>query len=273
MRRSPFTIALLMGLMALLPERAAVADTRQALEEEARRHGAPMAWIRDGAFQMGIGPQKGTANVAPAHLVYLYAFYMDLYEVSTARYADFLKAKGPSSGLAPMFWHDVQLRDDGAKPVLGVTWDAAKAYCTWAGKRLPTEAEWEKAARGTDGRSYPWGNAVPTFLLANFERPLSGQRFTDSLRAVDSDEAGQSPYGIFGMAGNVSEWVSDWYDDAYYGHSPASNPQGPASGTRKVIRGGSFGDLAAGVNSASRDSSAPTDLAAFAGIRCARDAF
>lgn len=192
--------------------------------------------------------------------MYLYAFYMDAYEVTTARYAKFLEATGPNQpGLVPMLWDQVDLAHHGDRPVIGVPWKAADAYCRWVGKRLPSEAEWEKAARGADSRQYPWGNKEPTSKLANYDTSLSRYSYGDSLRPVDSYEAGKSPYGIYDMAGNAAEWVADWYEEKYYATSPESNPRGPARGQQKVLRGGSFDDPMSLLKSASRESYFPDD--------------
>lgn len=272
MRRGAVIMTCLAGLMALSVATTARTETRRALEAEARQHGAPMVWIKDGAFMMG--SQEGSSKAQPVHRVYLHAFYMDVYEVTTARFATFLKAIGPAHPeFLPAFWDDVRLPYDGDRPVVGVTWQAADAYCRWVSKRLPSEAEWEKAARGTDNRTYPWGNEEPTFKLANHNKPVFANRYSEGVRPVDSYEAGKSPYGIYGMAGNVSEWVADWYGEESYATSPESNPKGPSRGTQKVMRGGSFGDPAAALKSASRESSFPSDKGPFVGIRCAQDAF
>jgi len=272
MRHGALIITFLTVWIALSVAPPARAETRRALEPETRQHGAPMVWISDGTF--GMGSQDGLVNAKPVHQVYLNAFYIDMYEVTTRGYAEFLQSSGPAqAGLVPMFWDEVQLTYDGDRPVVGVSWKAAEAYCKSVAKRLPTEAEWEKAARGTDGRSYPWGNELPTVKSANYDNPFSGGRFSDGLRAVDAYERGLSPYGIYSMAGNVSEWVSDWYDAKYYVASPDSNPQGPAGGRQKVFRGGSFTDSAAELKATSRESYFPDDKGPFVGIRCARDAF
>jgi formylglycine-generating enzyme required for sulfatase activity len=272
MRRGVLIITLLLGLVVVSMTTAVLAETRRALEAEARRHGAPMVWVSDGAFTMG--SLDGRAKNQPSHEVYLNAFYIDQFEVTTARYATFLDATRQSEpGFVPKLWEQVDLASDGDRPVMGVNWNAAEAYCHWVGRRLLTEAEWEKAARGLDGRRYPWGNAEPAFALANYGQSISSHTFTDSLRPVGSYEAGKSPYGIYDMAGNVSEWVADWYDEKYYATSPKSNPQGPTRGMEKVFRGGSFVSSSLSMKAVSRESTLPTDKSLYVGIRCAQDAF
>jgi formylglycine-generating enzyme required for sulfatase activity len=221
-----------------------------------------------------MGSPDGRARNQPPHEVYLNAFYVDQFEVTTARYAKFLEATGQGQQrLVPKLWEQVNLSSDGDRPVTGVTWYAADAYCRWVGKRYLTEAEWEKAARGLDGRRYPWGNEEPAFMPANYGQSISRHTYRDSLKPVGSYEAGRSPYGIYDMAGNVSEWVADWYDENYYAASPKSNPQGPDQGLEKVFRGGSFVDSRLALKSASRERNFPTDKSLYVGIRCAQDAF
>lgn len=124
--------------------------------------------------------------------------------------------------------------DKSDHPVNCVDWDQAVAYCQWEGKRLPTEAEWEKAARGTDGRIYPWGNTAPDCNRAQYGK-CGGQTVS-----VGTKPAGSSPYGVLDMAGNVDEWVADWYDSDYYAQSPSENPKGPSSGQHRGARGGNW---------------------------------
>lgn len=157
----------------------------------------PMVLIPEGEFLFG----KNNAAIS------LLDFYMDKYEVTTQLYAAFMQATNHGK---PEHWGDVRPERDGDKPVIGVEWSDADAYCRYYGKRLPTEQEWEKAARGTDGRTYPWGNTVPTKALANYGPDmcfLFCNVYAEKLKPVNYYEGGRSPYGIYNMAGNAWEWV------------------------------------------------------------------
>jgi len=235
------------------PESPAVVDT-------------PMDVIPEGAFTMGFDGAQALEDERPAHRVWLDAFSIDRYEVSTAQYAVFLAA---ANRPAPWQWDSVRLAEHAAQPVIGVDWHDADAYCHSKRKRLPTEAEWEKAARGTDGRLYPWGNQAPTKELANF---ALGSRFSYSLvlLPVQSYEQGKSPYGVYQMAGNAYEWVQDWYGSNYYDTSAERNPQGPEEGQFKVLRGGSWSDLPKYLLTYGRFKLPPETRNSYAGFRCAK---
>lgn len=208
----------------------------------------------------------------PPHAVFLDAFYIDQYEVTASRYAKFMNETGRSK---PKYWDLVQLSSQGDRPVVGVTWNDAKAYCQYYNKRLPTEAEWEKAARGTDGRIYPWGNDPPTPTRTNFNRydaSWGTDLYSERLKPVGSYDAGKSPSGAYDMAGNVWEWVADWYDVNYYRNSPKQNPKGPQTGGFRVLRGGSWGDVAVVLRASDRLRSDPPYWSTYVGFRCAKDA-
>src|SRR5262245_31049458 len=225
-----------------------------------------MGEIPAGEFTMGLDGMQALEDERPKHNVSLPVFYMDLHEVTTVQYAAFLAATNRD---VPWQWNMVDLAQHRDLPVIGVDWSDADAYCRWKGKRLPTEAEWEKSARGTDGRLYPWGNRVPNKDLANF---ALGARFSYSqvLMPVQSYEPGKSPYGLYQMAGNVWEWVQDWYGGNYYEVSPEENPQGPEQGQFKVLRGGSWSDLPKYLLAYGRFKLPSETRNSYIGFRCAK---
>jgi len=216
---------------------------------------------------------------APKHTVYLDAFYIGKYEVTNKQYHSFVKTTGhrlPENCCEARYniWRgDMPVEGTANLPVINVGWEDAAAYCKWTGGRLPTEAEWEKAARGTDGRTYPWGNEPVSGNRANYAfDPVPIWDGIATLANVDQYEFGKSPYGAYEMAGNVWEWVQDWYDPDYYKNSPPKNPTGPATGQAKVIRGGSWRNNAETLRSSNRNKHAPMERRVYIGFRCAKDA-
>jgi formylglycine-generating enzyme required for sulfatase activity len=200
---------------------------RELPQERVGKDGAPAALVPAGIFTMGDDEES------PRREVFVSSFYLDRYEVTTSRYARFLEATG--SVRPPDEWEEVDLSRQGDLPVIGVDWHDAQAYCKWAAKRLPTEAEWEKAARGADGRKYPWGNASPILDQANFQNAAPGA-YTGGLAPVGAHAPGRSPFGIHDLAGNAAEWVSDWYAEGF-AHGDVRDPKGPDSGTGRDSRG------------------------------------
>jgi formylglycine-generating enzyme required for sulfatase activity len=234
--------------------------------------------IPAGTFQMGCDSTNSAENCQtseqPLHTVNLDAYYIDKYEVTNARYKACVDAGGctapqrSDSSSRPSYYGNATYENF---PVIHVNWHQANAFCAWAGKRLPTEAEWEKAARGgSDTRKYPWGNAAPTCSLTNFY-PYPQDYCVGDTSAVGSYPAGASPYGVMDMAGNVWEWVNDWYQRDYYSVSPGSNPQGPGTGQYRVLRGGSWDSSVSGVRSANRSLVHPDFWLNYVfGFRCVR---
>ncbi|TKB68003.1 MAG: hypothetical protein E8D47_00530 [Nitrospira sp.] len=224
-----------------------------------------MVLIPAGEFTMGsVG---GDPDEQPVHKVYAGAFFMDKYQVTVSQYARFLEATHHDSQPE---WTIMNKPAHQNRPVANVDWMEADAYCKWAGKRLPTEAEWEKAARGTDGRTYPWGNEPPTRFHANAGKEVWSNH--SALSPVGTLEEGKSPYGVYDMAGNVWEWVSDWYDPDYYQTSPPQNPSGPRKGSHKVVRGGSWGSGGVtDLRAADRETHLPSFRGFGTGFRCARN--
>ncbi|MGB9597060.1 MAG: SUMF1/EgtB/PvdO family nonheme iron enzyme [Candidatus Poribacteria bacterium] len=243
---------------------------------------SPMVLIPAGEFYMGIDRSEIPELVnwakgydqsviaswfedeTPRHKVYLDAYYIDVYEVTNEMYAKFLKA---TNHKPPKYWDDPRFNDP-KQPVVGVTWEDAKAYCDWAGKRLPTEAEWEKAARGgLIGKRFPWGDDA-SHDYANYYGTVGTDVWGYSSPVGKFAPNG---YGLYDMAGNVFEWCADWYEKDYYSKSPTDNPQGPSSGKTRVVRGGGYGYPINFLRVSDRFGSYfPSNSYPYVGFRCAK---
>jgi formylglycine-generating enzyme required for sulfatase activity len=274
--------------------------TQQASIEGFPVNVMPMVHIPAGEFEMGNNSREGWDNdESPLHTVYLDDFYIDQYEVTNQLFADFLNDQdNQTEGHAA--WFDTD--DEDARihhlngewkadsdfenhPVVEVTWYGARAYCEWDKKRLPTEAEWEKAARGTEGNIYPWGNEFDSSLANGDDEKIEDAYLIpctpsccdgyDRTASVGSFPGGISPYWVHDMAGNVWEWVYDYYKENYYSHSPSTNPiaeseTGDASWVPRVLRGGSWNDYSVySLRSSNRASDLPNTSTYNIGFRCA----
>jgi formylglycine-generating enzyme required for sulfatase activity len=261
-------------------------NDRRAIMEEALKNfkdkWEEMALVPAGEFQMGSSEEDFIPEEMPQHTVNLDAYYIDKYEVTNAQYWKFLEYMertgdhskcSPSEPLNkshlpgnPYRGYEYKYYNFPDYPVTRIDWYDAFAYAAWAGKRLPTEAEWEKAARGTDGRRFPWGNV--------WEVRFCNVGTDSSLPVtVGSFEEGNSVFGCYDMTGSVSEWCNDWYHPEYYYNSPKKNPKGPLEGTgKRIIKGGSmFAQNVYKLRCAVRMFGEPSDRNKSVGLRCAKD--
>ena len=251
------------------------------------KDGMTLVYVPEGQFLMGT-EDYWQKDESPQHSVYLDAYWIDRNEVTNAMFAAFLNDQGnqeiPSAAsYEEKTWYDdnpafAQIAQmdgiwvvlDGLDnyPAVDMSYYGAKAYCEWVGRRLPTEAEWEKAARGTDERLYPWGNEEPTPELANYNGDVG-----HSTEVGSYSPAGDSPYGAWDMAGNVAEFVSDWYGEDYYAISPYQNPAGPETGPNVIYRGGAWDGYSVHIRTVLRAAYyIGGSSSIYSGFRCALDA-
>ena len=236
-------------------------STGEPAETITGNDGAPAVLAPAGNFTMGDDEES------PRRELYLDAFYIDRFEVTTGRYAKFLAVTG--SIRPPDGWEELDISRGAELPVVGVDWNDAAAYCKWAGRRLPTEAEWEKAARGADNRRYPWGDALPALDRANYDN-ASPEAYSGGLAAVGAHAPGRSPFGVDDLAGNAAEWVADWYSDSFL-RSDVRNPKGPETGTARVVRGSGRFDPSERLIATKRYHANAGLRREDIGFRCARD--
>lgn len=263
-------------------------DRQNAVERIWEKDGMAQVFVPAGEFNMGT--KEGEGVEFPIHSVHVDGFWLDKTEATNAMFAKFVQETDyrtdVEKGESGLIWVESEWKEvDGAdwrhpqgpssdlqgkdqRPVVLVSWNDAVAYCAWAGKRLPSEAEWEKAARGTDERLLPWGNIAPTCNMANFGLDKKSFCVGDTTD-VGSYPDGAGPYGALDMAGNVWEWVSDWYSPGYYEKSPDQNPAGPEDGQQRAVRGGGWSSYSYFARTTNRGYSKPGWGYDFTGFRCA----
>jgi serine/threonine protein kinase/formylglycine-generating enzyme required for sulfatase activity/DNA-directed RNA polymerase subunit RPC12/RpoP len=293
-----------------LAKKAATSARKPEASTERVKDDTAMVAIAKGPFYMGINArsiESGRFDEIPGREVTVEGFRIDKYEVSNRQFAVFLKwvkkkgkkghrfcspleprEKNDAGGHTPKYWNDPRLSDP-AYPVVGVDWYDAFAFASWAGKRLPTEAEWERAARSVDGRTWPWGETLETgrALTGNrirvlWGKPLASEADVELFKAwlptvdrltarVDANPKGRSLEGAFNMTGNVGEWTADWYERTYYQTAPSENPSGPKTGTMRTVRGGSWLDFDPKLlTCTAREPTKPTARGKWLGFRCAQ---
>jgi formylglycine-generating enzyme required for sulfatase activity len=264
MKKRSFCLAMVVMIML-----AACSSTPTLEEKISDKDGMVMVYVQEGKFKMGkddpIAPDQG-----PMHTVSLDSFWIDKTEVTNQKYEKCVDAGAceppakSGSYSRDSYYGDPQYADS---PVIYVDWFRAEAYCKWAGRRLPTEAEWEKAARGSDGRTFPWGEEIDC-NKTNYS-PEEGPCIGDTSESGSYPD-GASLYGALDMGGNVWEWTADWYGSEYFSNSPSSNPTGSSSGEKRVLKGGSWDDTSKYISSAYRSSWDPSDDWIYSiGFRCA----
>ena len=220
---------------------------------------------------MGSLKGSGRLDEYPRHKVYLDAFYIDRFEVIGEDFEKYLQAN-PKEHPTITGWWGRQVRPDMKnRPVFGLTWNRCKKYCEWKGKRLTTEAEWERVAAGLEGRKFPWGNELPSIKMANFNRCCFVKKGL-AINTIGSYPFGATPNGVHDLAGNIAEWVHDWYDKNYYKYSEYNNPKGPEKGVNHVIRGGAWNSLSGYLRSSARYGYNEAKDFYGIGCRCAKSA-
>ena len=243
-----------------------------------QRDGGVMVFVPAGDFLMGTNnddielfkdlfPLRDISrfdNERPQRTVYVDAFYIDQFEVTNQQFKKFLS----DTGYSPERYLDYPPHNANNLPAVVLEWSDAVAYANWVGKRLPTEAEWEKAARGTDGRIWPWGNEWDATKLSGNDGTglIDGYKLT---APIGQFPEGVSPFGAYDMAGNLWEWVADWYDPDYYDYATNTNPQGPETGDGHVLKGGGWAENLDFTRCANRFGGNPGSL--IIGFRCAMD--
>ena len=239
--------------MALIPGGKYIMGSKKSLREH-----DPTAFLNPDRHMLG--PEN------KAHIVYVDDFYIDIFEVTNKVYKKFINSEDVKAAgfKKPRFWDNPDYNDP-RQPVVGISWKEARAFCLWKNKRLPTEAEWEKASRGKRAITFPWGDNPPDIKKLNYNNEIGKPA------KVGSYEEGKSDYGIYDLSGNVSEWVFDWHDADFYQFSPKKNPKGPSKGQYKVIRGGNWRNIADDVRLTYRGATVPKTRNKTVGFRCVMD--